>query len=300
MSTESPAADPVSESRSALSLDAAEMGADVTRYVIVEVNSSDYGFPTGATVELMSSSAVAVTRVPKSPGFVRGVINHRGSIIPVVNTRRLLGLPTIDSQADEIIGSIDECARERVAWFDALEAAIGSSDPFDMPNDPARCSFGRWHAEWMSDDAKLQFLSRFDQTLRTTLADMEAPHRRIHRAAEKALGLRSDGRAEDAIRLLEDERGTSLRELGNLLGKVRVAVERGVRTMLVITEFGERRAAFEVDAVHTVRDCADSDVECLPETATGSEFMRGLVHQDGGGYVLICDLEQMYRLACPK
>lgn len=283
-----------------LTLDPTELAADVTRYVIVEANASDYGFPTDATVELMSSSAVAVTRVPKSPDFIRGVINHRGSIIPVVNTRRLLGLPCVETQAGELVRLLDTRQREHSEWLDALEHALRTGEPFDKQTDPTKCAFGCWYQETMSDEARLRFLSRFDQTLRSTLAEMDSPHRRIHGLSEKLLGMRADGRTDEALTLLERERGTTLGELNRLFAKVRSAAERGIKTMLVITELGDRRAAFEVDAVHTVKDCADDDIECLPDTATGSEFMRGLVHQPNGRYVLICDLEQMYSLACPK
>lgn len=290
----------------ALNLDGASLpglpqpGSDVTRYVIVEVNSSNYGFPTGATVELMSSSAAAVTRVPMSPKFVRGVINHRGSIIPVVNTRRLLGLPSIESQAQELIRIVDAREQDHVEWLDALERSIRSGGEFSKQTDPTRCAFGRWFTETMNDRAQLQFLSRFDQTVRTTLADMDGPHRRIHRLADRLLGMRDDGNTDGALAILADEGSSTLGELKRLFGKIRDAAKSGIKTMLVITELGDRRAAFEVDAVLTVEDCPDADIESLPDSATGSEFMRGLVHQDGGGYVLICDLEQMYQLACPK
>ena len=34
-----------------------------------------------------------ITRVPKAPNFVEGVVNLRGSIIPVMNLRKRFGLP---------------------------------------------------------------------------------------------------------------------------------------------------------------------------------------------------------------
>lgn len=34
-----------------------------------------------------------ITRVPKSPGYLRGVINLRGSVLPVIDTRIRFGLP---------------------------------------------------------------------------------------------------------------------------------------------------------------------------------------------------------------
>lgn len=35
-----------------------------------------------------------ITKVPRSPDFMRGVINLRGSVLPVIDTRTKFGLPT--------------------------------------------------------------------------------------------------------------------------------------------------------------------------------------------------------------
>jgi purine-binding chemotaxis protein CheW len=43
---------------------------------------------------------MAVTRVPRTPGFVRGVINLRGKVIPIVDLRSKFGMETVE-QTDE-------------------------------------------------------------------------------------------------------------------------------------------------------------------------------------------------------
>jgi purine-binding chemotaxis protein CheW len=40
-----------------------------------------------------------ITQVPRSPGFVKGVINLRGRIVPVVDLKRKLGLGEVDGAA---------------------------------------------------------------------------------------------------------------------------------------------------------------------------------------------------------
>jgi purine-binding chemotaxis protein CheW len=40
---------------------------------------------------------IDVTKVPNSPDFLEGIINLRGKVIPLVNLRKRLGLPTISS-----------------------------------------------------------------------------------------------------------------------------------------------------------------------------------------------------------
>lgn len=44
-----------------------------------------------------------VTRVPRSPDFMRGVINLRGSVVPVVDMRLKLGLPQVDKTVDTCV-----------------------------------------------------------------------------------------------------------------------------------------------------------------------------------------------------
>jgi purine-binding chemotaxis protein CheW len=53
---------------------------------------------------------VPITRVPKAPTHIDGVINLRGEIVPVINTRRRLKLPSLESSKNNqiIILSFEE------------------------------------------------------------------------------------------------------------------------------------------------------------------------------------------------
>ncbi len=43
-----------------------------------------------------------LTRVPKAPHYVDGVVNLRGKILPVINFRRLLGFPTATEVTEDM------------------------------------------------------------------------------------------------------------------------------------------------------------------------------------------------------
>jgi purine-binding chemotaxis protein CheW len=45
----------------------------------------------------------SVTRVPQTPDFMRGVINLRGSVVPVVDMRRKFGLPMTTTTVNSCI-----------------------------------------------------------------------------------------------------------------------------------------------------------------------------------------------------
>jgi purine-binding chemotaxis protein CheW len=44
-----------------------------------------------------------VTKVPRSPAFMRGVINLRGNVLPVIDTRAKFGLPATDDTVNTCI-----------------------------------------------------------------------------------------------------------------------------------------------------------------------------------------------------
>ncbi|HMI66484.1 MAG TPA: chemotaxis protein CheW [Cyclobacteriaceae bacterium] len=44
-----------------------------------------------------------ITRVPRSPAFMRGVINLRGSVLPVIDMRAKFGLPTVPDTVNSCI-----------------------------------------------------------------------------------------------------------------------------------------------------------------------------------------------------
>ncbi len=46
---------------------------------------------------------IAITRVPKAPSFVEGVINLRGEIIPIIDLRKKLSLPVSPQTEDSRI-----------------------------------------------------------------------------------------------------------------------------------------------------------------------------------------------------
>ncbi|MEM8965767.1 MAG: chemotaxis protein CheW [Bacteroidota bacterium] len=48
-----------------------------------------------------------ITKVPNSPDYMRGVINLRGSVLPVVSTRAIFGLPEIEDTVDTCIIVLD-------------------------------------------------------------------------------------------------------------------------------------------------------------------------------------------------
>jgi len=64
---------------------------DEEQFVVFRLMDEEYGVPIAAVQEIVRVPE-QLTRVPKTPSFIEGVINLRGSVLPVVDQRRRFGL----------------------------------------------------------------------------------------------------------------------------------------------------------------------------------------------------------------
>ena len=78
------------------------MIGDERQLVVFQFGAELYGVEISRVHEIIRLQSV--TRVPRLPAFVEGVINLRGKVIPVVDLRRRFGLPTADhTRASRIV-----------------------------------------------------------------------------------------------------------------------------------------------------------------------------------------------------
>jgi purine-binding chemotaxis protein CheW len=68
---------------------------DDEQVVVFRLGAEEFGVPIESVQEIVRVPE-KLTHVPKAPASVEGVINLRGSVLPVVDLRRRLGLPTIE------------------------------------------------------------------------------------------------------------------------------------------------------------------------------------------------------------
>jgi len=75
---------------------------DERQLVVFQLGAELYGVEISRVHEIIRLQSV--TKVPRAPVFVEGVINLRGKVIPVVDLRRRFGLPTADhTRASRIV-----------------------------------------------------------------------------------------------------------------------------------------------------------------------------------------------------
>lgn len=63
------------------------------QFVVVRLGAQEYGIPIAAVDEI-ARLPENLTKLPKAPAFIDGVINLRGSVVPIVDLRRRFDLPS--------------------------------------------------------------------------------------------------------------------------------------------------------------------------------------------------------------
>lgn len=71
---------------------------EIRQFVVFKLGQEEYA------VDIMQVNTIErmmpITRVPKAPEFVEGVINLRGEIIPVIDLKKRFGIPSGEITAD--------------------------------------------------------------------------------------------------------------------------------------------------------------------------------------------------------
>jgi purine-binding chemotaxis protein CheW len=115
---------------------AAEMRAG--KYLIFHLDDEHFGTEVLKVLEIMGLQNI--TSIPQAPAYVRGVINLRGKVIPVIDLRLKFGMPAKEYLARTCIVVIRTQREEETATVgiivDGVDEvlAVSASDIEDMPD----------------------------------------------------------------------------------------------------------------------------------------------------------------------
>ncbi len=101
--------------------------------VVFDLASEAYGVDIGAVREIIRMQDI--TRVPRTPDFVEGVINLRGKVIPVVDLRKRFMVPVAEQTDDNRIVVVDIGGEDIGVVVDAVTEVLRIlSDSVEPPS----------------------------------------------------------------------------------------------------------------------------------------------------------------------
>jgi purine-binding chemotaxis protein CheW len=211
-------------------------------WVLFRLGDQHYGIRTESVIEMVVLRQVEP--IPNAPRFVRGVVNLRGQVIPVVDLRKRLGLPSRYDEVKELADMLSEREHDHIVWMEELEQAVKTGERFSKTLDPHACAFGRWYDEYHPDNAAVQ-----QHLLRFYL-----PHKRVHELGREALDMVAAGNAEEALALVRQEGTELLNTMKSLFSEARDLFWENMRELVIVIQQEDGPFGLIVDGVQEVRD----------------------------------------------
>lgn len=95
---------------------------EIDQYLTFRLEKEMYGIQVSKVKEVLEY--IDITRVPRMPEYMRGVINLRGSVVPVIDMRLKFGLDTIETTVDTCIIVIEVDAEDETITVGALADSV--------------------------------------------------------------------------------------------------------------------------------------------------------------------------------
>ena len=89
------------------------------QFIVFRLGDQEYGLPIAAVDEI-ARPPEHITRLPKAPAFIDGVMNLRGTVVPIVDLRRRFELASTEPAGSRriLVVAVGRRAR-RVSWSTA-------------------------------------------------------------------------------------------------------------------------------------------------------------------------------------
>lgn len=154
--------------------------------VVFELASESYGVDIGAVNTIIRMQEI--TEIPRSPEFVEGVINLRGSIIPVIDLRKRFGLPITEQTKASRIVVVESNAQLIGMVVDAVSETLRLPQDAIEPPSPIVTSMDSEYVRGVGKlENRLVILLALDRVLTSREMDaLRSVDKRNKQAEEKA------------------------------------------------------------------------------------------------------------------
>jgi purine-binding chemotaxis protein CheW len=231
--------------------------------------------------------------VPNAPPYLRGVINLRGKVLPLVDLRLRLGFSSALEEVEAMIAMLVAREQDHVRWLQELLAAVNDGRPFTLARDPSQCAFGKWYHSYHPKDIGFASVMR----------RLELPHQRIHTLADAVLKCAEQGNHAQARAMIQHAEQGDLRAVVSLFTEARTAFRESQKEVTLVLTDGRKHLALAVDTVASVEPLAEDTIADAPAEMNGanSDLLRQVAHRaNGKGIVFLLDAQALLAHHCQQ
>lgn len=99
-----------------------ESKAKINSYLTFKIGNEEYGAPVSKVLNILEMQEI--TSIPKAPDYMKGVINIRGKVIPVIDTRIKFDMTPTEFTDDTCIIVMDLASNDEILHLGALVDSV--------------------------------------------------------------------------------------------------------------------------------------------------------------------------------
>lgn len=130
--------------------------------VVFTLDQQVYGLPLNKVVRVIH--AIEITRLPKSPEIVSGIINVNGRILPVIDVRKRFGLASHEIETDDQLILADTGKRQVALIVDSV-TGVQSIEAYQHINTKETMPFAAYIGGIVKIDTELILIYDLEQFL---------------------------------------------------------------------------------------------------------------------------------------
>lgn len=242
-------------------------------YLVFKIKDNLYAV-NGETINSIFVLEQPVTMVPRTKSHIKGIINVRSEVLPLVDLRVLLGIQPAEDDSGEFERMIELRKQDHHNWVNALRESVMTRTEFKLSRDPHKCKFGEWFDNYKPSN----------QSVAALLRQVGEVHAKVHQSGLSidnfSKQFKDDIAAYEAncYPVLEQLEKELMPKLIGLLDEAVKMINEEDKKMVVILQDDKEQIGITVDEVLEVTSVFDA-VELAKVTTTHhSRFVSGIGH----------------------
>ncbi len=243
--------------------------AEEEQLVSFRVSNDEYAFDIGKVREILKIDEISA--VPNVPDYVMGLFTIRNHLMPILDLRRLLGLPSLVSERQSML---EKAADEERTWAENLKHVMESGLAFSGAVDARTTPFGKWLEGYNTSSIEVETIAKQLKRDRAVLYDA-AVALLEKRQQDKAGALEAfESRLQPLVNAVQD----TIRKFENAMVCNMTEDQRAL-----VVESAGMTIAYQVDWVDEVLRIPTSVIDETPAMASSErKELRAVAKLDGG------------------
>lgn len=229
-----------------------------------------------------------VIPMPEAPKCVRGIINLRGEIVPLLELRNVLGMQSFQEETKDFEEMLEQRKQDHMKWVQEFEKSVKEGTKFTQTMDPHECKFGKWFYSY----------TPISQTVAFHLNKIEEPHRLLHETGEEILKCKhqkDESEKEKCLNeLLRKEVDEYMPTVLQLLEEAKAIFQNSFREMCIVVKDHDSLLGILVDEVVCVEQIApignEENISNIYKTEIISHIANGA---NVDGEILVINQEKL-------